>query len=104
MDKLVFSSKVRGFSLLNFQMCRSQNWEKLIIFIFFIYYQMLRPLLLLALAAVALAAISGNNGNAGRPSGPPQNRPGRFLSLPVPEKCAQREFPHFAILDTQKVK
>lgn len=50
-----------------------------------------RVLLLLALGAVALAAISGNNGNAGPPRGPPQNKPGRFLSLPVPEKCAQRE-------------
>jgi hypothetical protein len=49
---------------------------------------MLLPLLLVAFAAYASAAISEVR--------PHSNRPGRFLSLPVPQKCANSEFRHIS--------
>ncbi|CAB3379341.1 Hypothetical predicted protein [Cloeon dipterum] len=52
--------------------------------------KMFRGLLVLVIVAGALADVSNNKGNGQRTNGPNNNKPGRFLSLPVAEKCVQR--------------
>jgi len=47
--------------------------------------QLTLPVLVVTLAALAFGAIKEIR--------PVSNRPGRFLSLPVPNKCSARKFP-----------
>lgn len=47
--------------------------------------------MLVPLAVVLLAAFV-NAEPAINDSGPRTNRPGRFLSLPIPQKCANRKY------------
>lgn len=48
-------------------------------------------MMLVPLAVVLLAAFV-NAEPAINESGPRTNRPGRFLSLPIPQKCANRKY------------
>lgn len=48
-------------------------------------------MILVPLAVVLLAAFV-NAEPAINESGPRNNRPGRFLSLPIPQKCANRKY------------
>lgn len=54
---------------------------------------MLVPLAILATLAVVISADPAIN-----EARPHSNRPGRFLSLPVPAKCANRECNFFVII------